>query len=536
VADTHAGTPLQAPAGGRGVGGGSGRVARPLTAALLIGVALPVVALVGQGAAGARELRLAPTGTLEGSQPAVATRAPAAAPDGARTLDPDASAVHLPMVAQALAAARRELAEFDRDQAGLPPGADPSDTPDDQDRGVLPDWRAWRPGAQQDARLRVRRPGDGDPAAGSSATGPPSGSTPAAAVTAARTPEELRRRLEEIGAELDKLRAQRQQELDLPAATGSLQRVVEIMEQEEALLDESVEVRFLLELDGMTPQEIWRRGQEIQRRLDDLDERWRREILGVDRPGGVPSEHPPVYLAPVMKLLQDQYAHVRSRVPVSPELRRPRAELLGHAATLEAQIAALQAQREAELGGKDITGELMDSWWAYERQIRALRREHGETRSILQSMTPLEDPEAVIDPFPAPQGRQQDSLLEPSGTPAGATAQAASEQDPVPAPVPPSEVAEATPDHDPGSSGGQARGDPPGGDALTGDALTGDALTGDASTGGDAFGGDGVVESGVVDASNRVFDNSPFTGLDATDPGTPVGGGLFGGDGAAAAG
>jgi len=74
----HSGVVRQAPTGRDGVGAGLARLVRLLTAVLLMGTALLVVALVGQGVAGARELPTAgPSGWRElPSRPAVVPETP----------------------------------------------------------------------------------------------------------------------------------------------------------------------------------------------------------------------------------------------------------------------------------------------------------------------------------------------------------------------------------------------------------------------------------------------------------------------------
>ncbi|HKE97366.1 MAG TPA: hypothetical protein VKG45_00305, partial [Actinomycetes bacterium] len=113
----HSGVVRQAPTGRDGVGAGLARLVRLLTAVLLMGTALLVVALVGQGVAGARELPTAgPSGWRElPSRPAVVPETPEGTAFAQRwttahnTLDPRVTAA-LPAVLAGSTAGGRHLA------------------------------------------------------------------------------------------------------------------------------------------------------------------------------------------------------------------------------------------------------------------------------------------------------------------------------------------------------------------------------------------------------------------------------------------
>jgi hypothetical protein len=192
--------------------------------------------------------------------------------------------------------------------------------------------------------------------------------------------------------------------------------------QEEALLTESEEIEIFQQLSGLSPEELRRRGKEIQHRLDQIEETVQRDKLRLSRPGD-PVE-PEVVLAPEQWALQSAHEYIQREVPVPPELRLPREELLSHDASVKAQLDESRAQLEAHLNGlKELDGlegediklrQFFDRYFERRTTSRNFEREYAETQAVLRATTPPEAPEEILDPWAA---RQQDSSLQPSGPP-----------------------------------------------------------------------------------------------------------------------
>jgi hypothetical protein len=444
---------------------------------LVVGVPILVliVALGGQSVAGARELARQPERITDRGPATTATA------DRAALAAPRRAAADQPVLAQAYAAADRQLRQLRListpplgtvpllgaqapGRATLPRGQEPPGVPGQDGTLIVPQWGdGWGPNLRQRPRDRgqggaaERDSAPGDPAAGTryahaTATGlaDAAGPTRTAQAGPLRIPQDPQRRLQQIERELAELRTQRKEELGGKEVTPDwVRRAIEYARREEALLTESKEIEIFQQLHGLPPQELRRWGKEIQYRLDQIEETVQRDELGLSRPGAPPD--PEVSLAPQRNALQNAYEYIQRQVPVPPELRLPREELLSHAASVKARLDAIRAQQQAELGGKDVTPELLDRYWELRRATRDLEREYAETQAVLRATTPPEAPEAIIDPWASP-ARQKDGSLEPSGTPVQT---AAGEDEPTTAPgtPDPDEQADASADGGPAAPG-----------------------------------------------------------------------------------
>jgi hypothetical protein len=431
-------------------------VVRLLAATLLASVAMLIVALVGQGVAGARELARPPERITDRglASTAAATRDAFAVPGG--------SVAEQPTFAQAYAAADRQLEQLgllstaplgtvpllDAQASGRatrPERQEPPGVPGEDGVLIAPQWGyGWGPNLRQRPRDRAQGGAARDPASGDRLAG--TRYAAAAAITLADAagptrlaqsrplppPGDRSRRLEQIQRELAELRQQRTQELGRRRVDEEwAQKAMEYLNREVALLTEYKEIEIFQKLEGLQPQELRRWSKEISRQLDQIE-------LGFGPPPAPGSPDSPTALQDAqVTALQNAYGYIQRQVPIPPDLRLPRQELLGRAASVQARLDATKAQREAELGGKQVTPQRLERYRQLETSVRDLERDLAETQAILRATTPPEAPEEIIDPWAA---RQQDSSLQPSGTP---TRTAAGEGGPTAAPGADSAVEQA---------------------------------------------------------------------------------------------